>query len=63
MGQAGMKVVSWQAMTMISQGPLGPTLSKTHVDCVEALLALLLDSLCSTVPTLLQFSPHHLPSR
>lgn len=62
MGQAGRKVVSWQAMNTISQGPLGPTLSKTHVDCVEGLLALLLDSLSGTVPTLLQFSPQHLSS-
>lgn len=44
-------------MNMISQGPLGPALSKTHVDCVEGPPALLLDSLSSTVPTSLQFSP------
>lgn len=50
MGQAGKKVASWQAMNTVSQGPLGPALSKTHVDCVEGLLAVLLDSLSGTVP-------------
>lgn len=69
MGQAGKKVASWQAMNTVSQGPLGPALSKTHVDCVEGLLALLLESLGGTMPTSAsvlkiansgELGPHHL---
>lgn len=59
MGQAGRKVASWQAMNTISQGRLGPALSKAHVDCGEGLPALLLDSLSSSVPTSVPFSPQH----
>lgn len=41
------------AMIMVRQGPLGPALSKTDVDCVEGLAALLPNSLGGMAPALL----------
>lgn len=38
------------AMIMVHQGPLGPALSKTDVDCVEGLAALLPNSLGGMAP-------------
>lgn len=43
-GQAGESGIL-AAVNMISQGPLGPALSQTDVDCIDGLAALLLNSL------------------
>lgn len=50
------------AMIMVRQGPLGPALSKTDVDCVEGLAALLPNSLSAAWHLPCRFLPQHLSS-